>query len=520
YLLYTVVGRRALYFALAPTLAIYATLNFDLLPVALATGGTVAYLRRRDVTSGVLLGLGAAAKLYPALLVIPFVVGRFRGREPDRGIHLAWAAAGAWIAVNLPFALAGTSGWLEFFSFNASRPADWDSLWFLVCEQASGMGCTNTRLVNLGSLGLFIGWVAIVWTIKARRQPGFPRWTLGFPLIVLFLLTNKVYSPQYSVWLLPWFALALPHLRLFLLFEAADMAVFVTRFSWFGLLDGHHNGFAGSPLVAFVGLRVAMFLIGVVGVTLFPPLRAVGVPGWPAPAFEQGWHNAFAAWERFDALWFLRIAEGGYQLRDGRAAFFPLYPLTIRGLSFVLGGHPFAAATIVSNAAFWGGLVVTYLLTTSELSERTARTTVLLMCVFPTAHFFLMPYSESLFLLLSVTAFWGARRRRWWVAGAAGALAALTRSIGVVIAPALVIEALHQRVERRGPAWPGLLAAAATGCGLLVYLGSWGLRAGEWLAPVTFQANWERTFSWPWVTLWDGTGDAFRYLDEINGGYW
>ena len=252
YGLYTVVGgRRALYFALAPTLAIYATLNLDLLAVALATGGTVAYIRRRDVTSGILLGLGAAAKLYPALLIIPFVAGRFRGREPDRGIHLVWAAVGAWVALNLPFALAGTTGWLEFFSYNSSRPADWDSLWFLVCEQATGLGCTNTRLVNIGSLVLFLGWVAIVWGIKGKRQPGFPRWTLGFPILILFLLTNKVYSPQYSVWLLPWFALALPNLRLFIAFEAADMAVFVTRFSWFGLLDERHNGFAGSPLGAF-----------------------------------------------------------------------------------------------------------------------------------------------------------------------------------------------------------------------------------------------------------------------------
>jgi hypothetical protein len=261
-------------------------------------------------------------------------------------------------------------------------------------------------------------------------------------------------------------------------------------------------------------------MIGVVGVSLFPPLSGVGVPGWPAPALDPGWQNAFTAWERFDALWFLRIAESGYRLRDGSAAFFPLYPLAIRGLSFALGGHPLAAATIVSNAAFWVGLVVTYVLTATELSERAARTTVLLMCVFPTAHFFLMPYSESLFLLLSVTAFWGARRRRWAVAGAAGALAALTRSIGILIAPALVIEALHQRAERRGPAWPGFLAAAATGCGLIAYLGSWWLRAGEWLAPVKFQANWERSFSWPWATLWDGTGDAFRYLDQLNGGYW
>ena len=273
-------------------------------------------------------------------------------------------------------------------------------------------------------------------------------------------------------------------------------------------------------LLAFVGLRLAMFLIGLVGVALFPPLHAVGVPGWPANPPDPGWQNVFTAWERFDALWFLRIADGGYRLGDGSAAFFPLYPLATRGLSFVLGGHPLAAATLVSNAAFAGGLIVTYLLTSSELSERAARTTILLICLFPTAHFFLMPYSESLFFLLSVTAFWGARRGRWVVAGAAGALAALTRGIGFVLAPALLIEAIQQRNEGRGAAWRGVLAAGATVCGLLAYLAYWGARAGEWLAPVTRQANWQREFSWPWMTLWNGSVDAFGHLNEANGGYW
>ena len=273
-------------------------------------------------------------------------------------------------------------------------------------------------------------------------------------------------------------------------------------------------------LLAFVGLRLAMFLIGLFGVALFPPLHQVGVPGWAANPPDPGWQNVFTAWERFDALWFLRIGDTGYRLGDGSAAFFPLYPLAIRGLSFVMGGHPLAAATLVSNAAFCGALIVTYLLTTSELSERAARNTILLMCLFPTAHFFLMPYSESLFFLLSVAAFWGARRGRWGVAGAAGALAAATRSIGFVLAPALLIEALHQRNEGRGRAWPGVLAAAATLCGLLAYLAYWGLRAGEWLAPLTRQANWQREFSWPWVTLWNGTGDAFGHLGEGFGGYW
>jgi mannosyltransferase PIG-V len=273
-------------------------------------------------------------------------------------------------------------------------------------------------------------------------------------------------------------------------------------------------------LLAFVGLRLAMFLIGLIGVALFPSLHAVGVPGWPADPPDPGWQNVFTAWERFDALWFLRIADGGYRLGDGSAAFFPLYPLATRGLSFVLGGHPLAAATLISNAAFAGALIVTYVLTSSELSERAARTTILLVCLFPTAHFFLMPYSESLFFLLSVTAFWGARRGRWVVAGAAGALAALTRSIGFVLAPALLIEAIQQRNEGRGAARRGLLAAGATVCGLLAYLAYWGVRAGEWLAPVTRQANWQREFSWPWMTLWNGSVDAFGHLNEANGGYW
>ena len=277
----------------------------------------------------------------------------------------------------------------------------------------------------------------------------------------------------------------------------------------------------GFCLLAFVALRVAMFVIGLAGVALFPPLEPVGVPGWPAhPAPDPGWHNLFTAWERFDALWFLRIADAGYRAGDGSAAFFPLYPIAIRAVSFALGGAPFAAATIVSNAAFLGALVMTYLLTTDELSERTARTTVLLLCAFPTSHFFLMPYSESLFLLLAVTAFWGARRGRWWVAGVAGALAALTRSVGIVLAPALLIEALHQRAEGRGRALPGIAAAAATGLGLVVYLGYWGVRSGEWLAPATEQATWQRTFSWPWSTLWEATRTAFGYVGQGSGGYW
>lgn len=264
--LYLLVGDRVLYFVLAPTLALYATMNWDLLAVALATVGTLAYLRRRDGWSGVLLGLAAAAKIFPMFLVVPFVAARFRGGEPDRGIRLAWAAIATWVAVNLPFVLLAPRGWWEFFRFNAARVADWDSLWYLACERATGETCTNTRLVNVASFGLFVAWVAVVWILKARREPGFPRWTLGFPILVLFLLTSKVYSPQFSLWLLPWFALAFPRLGWFAAFELADVAVFVTRFSWFGRYLGIDGGAAGLPVGVFelaVVIR-AVILVGCV----------------------------------------------------------------------------------------------------------------------------------------------------------------------------------------------------------------------------------------------------------------
>jgi uncharacterized membrane protein len=282
--LYLMNGSRALLFALAPTLLIYGFMNWDLLTVALATVATLAYLNRRDVWSGVLLGLGAAAKIYPALLVVPFVLGRFKERDPDAGIHLAWASIATYIAVNAPFAMASPNSWWEFFRFNAQRPADWDSLWFIVHHRVTGdLYFGATKALDVGSAVLFVVASAALWSMRRRLDPDFPRWTFGFPLLVVFLLTNKVYSPQYGLWLLPWFALALPNVRLFAVFEATDVAVFVTRFSWFG----RYAGIGGLPIGAFeiaVVLR-ALVLAWCLGAWIRSTRTAeAGSPALPAPS--------------------------------------------------------------------------------------------------------------------------------------------------------------------------------------------------------------------------------------------
>ena len=275
--LYVMAGSRALWFALAPTLLAYGFMNWDLVAVALATGGTLAFLRGRDVLSGVLLGLGTAAKLYPALFVIPFVVHRVRQRDPDGGIHLAWAAAGTWLAVNLPFLLFGFEGWSQFFRFNANRILDHDSLWKIACRHLTGGGqCVSPRAVNVLSLVALGAGVALVWWLRARRDPDFPRWTLGLPTLIVFLLMNKVYSPQFSLWLLPWMVLALPGLGrfpavgLFGAFQLAEIAVFVTRFTWFNLFQ---FGGGGPPEWAFetaVLVRDAVLVLCLVAWTTQP----------------------------------------------------------------------------------------------------------------------------------------------------------------------------------------------------------------------------------------------------------
>lgn len=284
-------------------------------------------------------------------------------------------------------------------------------------------------------------------------------------------------------------------------------------------------------LGVFLTVRVALALLALLGVALLPhpgPAASeaagipppVGVPGWAAPDFTAGWHNLFTAWERFDALWFLGIASEGYTEGTGSVVFFPLYPLMIRGLAPVLGGHPLAAGLLISNLFFLGSLVVLYFLTASEFDERVARRSVLYLAIFPTAFFFLAPYSESPFLFLALLSIWAARRGKWEVAGVAGALAGATRNIGLVLVPVLLVEAIHPMREGRvqNPARP-LLWSVLAGAGTLAYLGWLQGFTGDALGALTEQARWQREVQLPWWTLWAGTREAFRWIGQFPGGY-
>lgn len=274
-------------------------------------------------------------------------------------------------------------------------------------------------------------------------------------------------------------------------------------------------------LWVFLGMRIGLSVLALAGVALLPTLEPVGVPGWAAHETTQGWHNLVTAWERFDALWFLRIADSGYSLTDQSAVFFPGYPLTIRFVSTLLGGHPLAAGLLVSHLATFGSFVLLYFLTASEWGERVARRTVLYLAIFPTSFFLLAPYSEALFLFLVLLTFWAARRGRWELAGLGGIGASATRNIGVLLVLPLLVEA-YQRFRERGSgkelirAIPWSLVAAGGAVAYLIFCQQF---FGDWRAPMEQQATWQRQGIFPLGTVLKGTEEAFRFIGVYPGGY-
>jgi uncharacterized membrane protein len=234
YLLAVRVGKRALYFAFAPTLLFYGLMNWDLVGVVFMAVGLEAFLRDRHRLAGIGFGLATATKLFPGLLLVPLAIDLLRRGRRGEAVRLTVAAVLTWVAVNAPFAILATEGWSTFFRFNSERQADIDSLWYSVCHRIVGdPGCIPTPVLNVASFAVFAGGAALVWWLKRRRDPGFEPWTLAFPLLVVFFLANKVYSPQYSLFLLPLIALLAPDLRLFVAFGLTELLIFITRYDRF-----------------------------------------------------------------------------------------------------------------------------------------------------------------------------------------------------------------------------------------------------------------------------------------------
>ena len=262
--------------------------------------------------------------------------------------------------------------------------------------------------------------------------------------------------------------------------------------------------------------RVAVWLsaLGAIAVWGTSPRAGAFDPASVTRPYGAFGNALVAPMGRWDSVWYLAIADGGYPAADARRpAFFPLYPWLVR-VAGAVTGSPLIAGALLSTACFAGALVVLHRLAELELGPEAARWTVWALALFPMSFFFSAVYAEALFLLLSVGAVYAGRTGRWAWAGALGGLAAATRSAGLVLVVALGILWLQQRDRRVAQlAWLALIPAAqAAFCALLA------LRGADALAPFHAQALWFRSFAGPFAGLWDGAVAAFDGVRQLLHG--
>jgi hypothetical protein len=278
---------------------------------------------------------------------------------------------------------------------------------------------------------------------------------------------------------------------------------------------------------AFVVSRALVLLSGVLASSVLGHSgRAPGFdPAGITHPFGAFGDELVAPMARWDTVWFLAIADGGYGDDPARPAFFPLYPLLARAVGTPVGSS-LVGGIVVSWLAYLVALAVLHRLASLELRDpRAARYAVLACALFPMAFFHTAVYSEGLFLALSLGAVYAARRGAWVWAGALGALAAGTRSAGVLLVVPLAL--LHLQARRdaglpllRAPVREHLPLAtvALVPLGMLAFCGWFAVTGGEARAPLDAQQVWFREFSGPFVGLWDGWVAAYQGARQLLSG--
>lgn len=274
-----------------------------------------------------------------------------------------------------------------------------------------------------------------------------------------------------------------------------------------------------------IGSRLLVWIAGFAAIAWFGEnvheFLAMDPFGVTAPFSSVALDKLIAPGARWDSVWYITIAQHGYYSAPS-SNFFPLYPLLIAlGSQFV--NSPMLVGMAISIGSMLVGAILLYRLALLDLKEPAARLTIVLLSLYPMSFFLSAVYTESLFLMLSVGAFYAARRERWALAGLCGGLAAATRSDGIMLVLPLALLYLYgpravpatrafgawwrpRFCVTRSAAWLALVPA-----GLVAYLAYLAITHGAPFAPFHAAADtWRRSFAGPF-------GAVVRLLSALPG---
>jgi Gpi18-like mannosyltransferase len=253
-------------------------------------------------------------------------------------------------------------------------------------------------------------------------------------------------------------------------------------------------------LAIIIGIKALVLLFAGQSYQVLQNQRVAGLRGW------------LEIWNRWDGVNYQKLAQFGYSATgDLRPllVFYPLYPWTVRLFAFVTRDY-LVSAFVVSTLASLVAAIVLLRLVELDYSKELAQRAVWFLFIFPTSYFLHIGYTESLFLMLALSCVLAARKRRWALAGLFGALSCLTRANGLMLIPALIVEAAHQYWTMRRWQWSWLWITVV-GLGFGVYLLINKYAAGEAFAFMAIRAEVFRiSLAWPWT----GVSDALASMNR------
>jgi hypothetical protein len=236
YFLARMTAWRALLWSLAPAIVLYAFHNWDLLVVAAAVAGFYLWWKGQPVWTAVLFGIGGALKLYPLFFLAPLALELWVKQEKREAARAAMAGVGAWLAVNIPFIFVNFEGWSVTYTFHEQRSPNYDTIWCTLrdnCLSAPFWKPSTLNTITAILTGVFfLGALGLGW-LRAQREGRYPFIPVCGALLAAFLLWNKVHSPQYTLWLIPFFVLIRVHVLWWIGYAIADLLVYFGVFRWF-----------------------------------------------------------------------------------------------------------------------------------------------------------------------------------------------------------------------------------------------------------------------------------------------
>jgi len=243
---------------LAPAVIGSLYINWDMWAVITAVASIYWFDRKKYQWSAIALGISIATKFFPVVLLAPIAIIFFRRRDPITGFKYLLTSLEIWALINIPFALTTPSGWWRFFKLNSERGADFGSLWYSL--QLLGLRISSRGTINFATIALFL--ILTIWVLGfLLKSPEIPTLaSISIIFVTIFTIASKVYSPQYTLWLVPLGVIAMRREKdraAFWVWQGTELLYHVAVWQYLAAVSGTRFGLPATWYAVAGLIRVA-----------------------------------------------------------------------------------------------------------------------------------------------------------------------------------------------------------------------------------------------------------------------